>query len=681
MRATGRRFGRKEVSGISLSDGLWLGAVLIAASLPLIREIGFPVVACFVTSILLFFHGLREGKGVSPIVLWGMMLLGFGAVWLVHGTVIGMEPGVALFLGLFGVKMLELRKARDYQVVLSLGYFLLLCNLFLSSELNSSLLVFGLFLALGMVLHRFHLGGGRNKAASARTASWQLGKMLLQGAPIIILLFVFFPRAPQGFGLQLFRKQTTGMSDELRPGSVEELMSDHSLAFRVRFLGYDPRQSPYYWRGAVLWQSRGLEWYRGREREPMSRERPLGRQGRWIHHEVILEPHGGRWLLALDQPLMGPERSQLQLGRYLLSENRIHQRRLYEVFSGQLVEPISSWERQLALRLPNDEEVISQRLWDLARSWQGTPREKVLAAQRFFSSGGFRYTLSSGSYAGRDGWKMLDEFIFDRKIGFCSHYAAAYSSLMRMAGIPARTVIGYAGGEWNPIGGFYSIYQSDAHAWSEVWLEDEGWVRVDPTRFVPGAAGQSAAMPLQNVVPEAATEEDHGGVEGEGLSWMRQLSYQWATMNYRWTLWVLGYDSDVQREFFNSIGLHHYRRATIFFASLLVGGLGLAGLWWWLKRYSPEEPLARAYRRLGSKLARLGDERRPGETSTAYCERLLSRHPDLRPVLEPLFIRYRLLRYAPWKLEAPQEELARFCQEVAALDVGRRVEKPLEKVG
>jgi len=672
----GRRFGRGKVSEVTLGDGLWLGAVLIAASLPLMGAVGFPVVACFITAILLFLNGLREAKGVSRLVLWGMLLIGAGVVWFVHGSVVGMEPGVALFLGLFGVKILELRRARDYRVALSLGYFLLLCNLFISSELSVSLIVGCLFLVLGMTLHRFHFGNARHGSQALRIATGQVAKILVQGAPIILLLFFFFPRAPQGFGVQLFRKQTTGMSDELRPGTVEELVADGSLAFRVRFLGYDPKQSPYYWRGVVLWQSRGLEWYRGGFRDMLA-QGTTGRQGRWIHQEVILEPHGGYWLLALDQPLMGPERSRLQLGRYLLSRTRVDQRRLYEAFSGELVEPLSQMERAMALRLPRDEGAISQRLWDLADSWKGTPREKVAAAQRFFSSGGFQYTLSSGGYGHRDGWEMLDEFIFNRKVGFCSHYAAAYSSLMRMAGIPSRTIIGYAGGEWNPIGGFYSIYQSDAHAWSEVWLEDEGWVRIDPTRFVPGAAGQTPALPLQAVEEETAGDAVQGDFGGEGFLQMRRLSYQWAAINYRWTLWVLGYDHDVQREFFNSIGLYRFRTATIFLASLLAAGAVMAALWWWLRRPPAAEPLEMAYRQLGLKLARLGMERKPGETPAAYCERVVNLRPDLRPVLEPLFSRYALLRYAPWKLAVPEEDLAGFCREVAAFKPAKTVPEPV----
>ncbi len=666
-----RRLAHGEgVEGVGFRDGLSLMIVLFAGIIPLASTVGIPVFACFTTAILLFLRSIRRRRATPPFLRYALLLVSLSSVWLVHGSFVGMEPGVTLFVSLFAIKVIELRNRREYQTVASLGFFLLLCNLFISSDLSSSLWQGVVFISLCAVLQRFHADAGEEGTIPMRLVLRRVGAMLMMATPVILILFFFFPRLPQGFGMQLFHKQTTGMSDELSPGSVEEVVADGSLAFRVRFLNHDPKMAPFYWRGVVLWQSQGLEWTRGSY--ALEHPRFLRRRGsdqQFIHQEVILEPHGGRWLLALDQPVYGPEHSRLEAGRYLLSRSPVDQRRLYEAFSVvDLDEQLSAMEREVALKVPAREK-LPPRLLELVGQWKGDDRAKMIEAQRFFSTKGFTYTLESGSYDNRNGWRMLDEFLFERKRGFCSHYAAAFSSLMRLAGVPARAIIGYAGGDFNPAGGFYSIYQSDAHAWSEVWLEGEGWVRIDPTRYVPGGAEP------RNRVEAATSEESEAEAFTNGQAGftqqfpaLRRLGYQWAALNYRWTLWVLGYDRDVQRQFFNSLGLRHFHTVAIFGAALLVAGLVMAALWWWLMRWRQrEEPLLRAYRQLCKRLAEVTPERRPGETPSAYRERVLALRPDLRPALDPLFAQYQLLRYAPWKLEDPKAALSTFREAVAAL--------------
>ena len=660
-------FSREPILGIRFWDSLWLGASLILASLLLLPTIGLPVFACFTTAVLLHLQGVGRGLSFAPALRWVLLLFNLGCVWWIHGSFVGMEPGIAVFMALFSVKILELRNLREYQSAIVLGYFLLFCTLYVSHELFAFLYAGAVFCLLTATLLRAHSIGHERPGPLIRACA----SMLLQTVPIIVLLFLFFPRFPEGFGLQIFRKQTTGMSDRLSPGAVENLIEDGSLAFRVRFAEGTPMlRLPHYWRGVVLWHCEGLEWDRGEFREIAVPHLSEAERALLIEQEIVLEPHGERWLLALDRPYLGPEGSSLRSGHYLLSNAPINHRRLYRVFSGNLPGALSPRERKVALMV--DEQEVPEAIRALAQSWQGTPRERVQAAQRYFAENGFRYTLASGSYPEGNGWKMMERFLFERKRGFCSHYAAAFSSLMRLAGVPSRAIIGYAGGERNPVGEFLSIHQSDAHAWSEVWLDGEGWVRIDPTLYVPNANLASNA-PTREAVAEQEAAAFTGDQEAVARApWIKRFQYEWAALNYRWTRWVLGYDQDAQRSFLRSLGLRSVATGLVVLVltvSLAMGLLWL-GLWW--RNYLREDPLVQAYRRLCRKLARVAPARRASEPPGRYQERVLTVRPDLRPLLEPLFARYQRLQYAPWQEADFKAALRAFQREVRQLVIPAR---------
>jgi len=658
-------FSREPILGIRFWDSLWLVASLLLAALLLLPVVGLPVFACFTTAALLHLQGVGRGLSFPPVLRWLLLLFNLGCVWWMHGSFVGMEPGIAVFMALFSVKILELRNLREYQASIVLGYFLLFCTLYVSHDLFAFLYAGAVFCLLTATLLRAHSMGHERYGLLIRTSA----SMLLQTVPIILLLFLFFPRLPEGFGLQIFRKQTTGMSDRLTPGAVEDLVADGSLAFRVRFAEGTPMlRLPHYWRGVVLWDCDGLEWNRGEFRELAPPALSRSERASLIEHEVVLEPHGERWLLALDRPYYGPDGSSLRIGQYLLSRTPINHRRLYRVFSGTVREELSPAERKAALEV--DSARVPASVAALARSWQGTPRERMEAAQRYFAQNGFRYTLASGSYPDRDGWQMMERFLFERKRGFCAHYAAAFSSLMRLAGVPARAIIGYAGGERNPIGEFFSIYQSDAHAWSEVWLEGEGWVRVDPTRYVT-----NTNLPRNLASPQATAEQEAAAFTGdqsamERASWLKRFEYEWAALNYRWTRWVLGYDQDAQRSFLQRLGLRSLTTALVALVLTVAASMGLLwlGLRWrnWLR----EDPLVRSYRRLCHKLARVAPARTPSEPPGRYLERVLIFRPDLRPALEPLFVRYERLQYAPWKEADLPAAVREFRDGVRRLRIG-----------
>jgi len=656
----------ERVSGIGLQDALWLGLPLILAAFPLAPVLGMPVVVFYIACALLHLGCVYFGKTLPMVAIWAVLLVGVAGVVAIHESMVGLQAGTAVFLVLCGTKLLETRTRREYEVLCCLGYFLILGDLLDTQDLLLCIYATVLFCLVTVALLRFHstlpsrIGQTRQERPPLFFPLWRtLAETMLQALPIILILFVFFPRAPLGFGLQLFRRTLTGMSDSLEPGSVEKLVQNGSLAFRVHFLQGDPGRAPFYWRGVVLWKCEGMTWEKGRD----GREQTTGAKSatRPIRQEVVLEPHGKRWLFSLDAPASFPKGARLQLGRYLLSNHPVDYQQLYQVTSGD--EPDRIPAENDGLRLGGGGDAIPARILALAQSWKGTPKEKVLAAERFFSQG-FTYALDCGRYQG-SGWRMLDHFLFERKVGFCSHYAAAFASLMRIAGVPARVVMGYHGGELNPLGGFYSVYQSDAHAWCEVWLDGIGWKRIDPTAVVTGVALDDLSRATQAGATSGPASQDEWARSGL----FRQVRYQWEALSYQWAVWVLGYDHDVQEDLLRRTGLRRFGILAVFSWSWIVILLFLAGLWFFLRWRSrrTEDPLARSYETLCRKLARRGLTRDPAEPAAAYFERVIGQRPDWQPALEPLFGAYILLRYAHWKLEDSAAVLHRFRQGVREL--------------
>jgi len=391
------------------------------------------------------------------------------AIFASYGSLKGVEPGISLLVVLVALKVLEAHTAREFQVMVLMGWVLCLCGFFLSQDFEIALSLLTAFALLLVALIQFYRG-------SSPGAFWPplrtTCKILLQAAPLVVLLFVLFPRINTGlrFDFRANRSANTGFSDRLSPGSIAALANSSDIAFRAEFPGRTstpPGQM--YWRGAVMWHCDGLEW-----RAPYvpvsitSRGRGTGElsRGNAIRQRITLAPHGARWMFALDRPFEEPPGAILARGDYLWSVQTIRKARRYEVVSslGAAGKELTPGERREALEVP---PWISPAVRELAQSWttqNSNPRTVVNSALQFFQARGFRYSLSPGEYRKSD----LEQFLFHRRIGFCEHYAASFATLMRLAGIPARVVVGYLGGEYNDLGHFFLVRQADTHAWCEV---------------------------------------------------------------------------------------------------------------------------------------------------------------------------------------------------------------------
>src|SRR5438445_1821590 len=475
---------------------LWLAAALLFTLPPMFGSLVRWVPYVFLLALAMKFWMEPRGYRLRFATLKLMLAaMGLFAIFASYGSLKGVEPGISLLVVLVSLKVLEAHTAREFQVMVLMGWVLCLCGFFLSQDFVIALSLLTAFALLLVALIQFYRG-------SSPGAFWPplgtTGKILVQAAPLIVLLFVLFPRINTGLRVDFRanRLANPGFSDRLSPGSIAALANSSEIAFRAEFPGTSTRPSgPMYWRGVVMWRCNGMEWRAPYMPRPKSSSSTLESAGsgslpvpsasaKEIQQRITLAPHGARWMFALDRPIKAVPGAILARGDYLWNLQPIRKSRRYDVVSSEFSgNEITAKERAEALEMPAS---ISPAVRTLAQSWRVQNRDSraaVNSALQFCRTQGFSYSLTPGEY------DDLEEFLFRRRVGFCEHYAASFATLMRLAGIPARVVVGYLGGEYNDLGHFFLVRQADTHAWCEDWLPEKGWSRGDPTAAVaPGRA-------------------------------------------------------------------------------------------------------------------------------------------------------------------------------------------------
>ena len=521
-----------------------------------------------------------------------LLLLASGATYATHHTLLGRDAGVNFIVLLLALKTLEMRGRRDAFVVFFLGFFTLLCNFFFSQSLLTAMAMVVGLLGLLTALVNHHMPVGRPPLAqAARTA----GGMALLGAPIMVLLFVLFPRIAPLWGLPGDAQSgRTGLSNSMQVGNVASLAQDSSVAMRIRFEGPVPPQRELYFRGPVLSHFDGREWRPLRSSFPAALQLSSGLQvnGEAVRYEVTMEGNEQRWL-----PLLDAAPSRPQLAEYEVRMDADLQWRSERPINGLVRFSAQSHTRfrhgpqQYVLGLQDLLDLpagYNPRTLQLAQDMRRTPAlaradtpTLVAAVMERLRTGGYVYTLEPGLF-GRD---SADEFWFDRKQGFCEHITSSFVLLMRALDVPARVVTGYQGGEPNAVDGLWTVRQSDAHAWAEVWMAGQGWVRVDPTSAVsPGRTGtQQRLVPQRGVVAQAL-----GAISPRFEINLRAL---WEASNNRWNQWVLNYSQSRQLKLLQDIGFEapSWQDLGTLLLACVVGASLLGALWahWSRSRQDP----------------------------------------------------------------------------------------------
>ncbi len=565
------------------------------------------------------------------------------AIFINYGTLIGRDSGTALLVMMMGLKLVELRQRRDVLVLMFLAYFLLITHFIFSQTIPMAIYVMTcawLLLSLHIHLTSKQL---RPVKHSLRTAA---GLMLL-ALPLMLALFVLFPRIEGpiwGLPKDAYAGMT-GLGDSMSPGAISSLSQSDAIAFRVKFDDPVPATDKRYWRGPVLWMTDGRNWNLGPELQPAAAQSAISvARDSAVNYTVTLEPHNQKWLFALDLPATGNEYGQISSDLQLVAPKPIRKRLKYHTVSyldyntGEL----TAFERKLALSLPKGR---NPRTISLGRSLQINSRsdaEVIQKALAIFRQQPFVYSLRPPLL---DSNNPSDQFLFETRTGFCEHFASSFTMLMRAAGIPARVVTGYQGAELNPVDDYYIVRQRDAHAWAEIWLPEQGWLRIDPTAAVAPERIERSI----NIAQISAGAVQFNLPHSDMLAnvW-QQLNLNLDAINNRWNQLVLGYGPNQQREFLQNLGLDitNWRKLAWVFL-LLVGGLFLIiSAFVLIPRHKQIDPVVKYYRRFCRKLAKRGLPKAENETAHAFAQRVKTSRPDLSDKIDRITQLYNHLRYA-----------------------------------
>ena len=643
-------------------DTLFLLCVIAWVIAPQVNVL--PAWASLMAAGLLLWRGWLAFAGRPLPGRWtvaALLVVAVAGTVFTHRTILGRDAGVTLIVMLLALKMLELRARRDALVVFFLGFFTMLSNFFFSQSLFTAAAMLVALLGLLTALVNAHMPVGRPPLSRAlRTA----GTMALLGAPVMVALFLLFPRMAPLWGMPSDTMAgRSGLSGVMKVGHIATLALDDSVALRVRFdtpNGAAPPQSDLYFRGPVFGAFDGSEW---RPLPPRPGDLSQARasaaaqlrvRGQPVRYEVTLEPHQRPWLLLLDatvdKPTVAGMDTFMTQDLQWLTTRAITDVVRYQAQSHPQFEhgpsaptaglraytelPTGFNPRTLALaqQLRNDPQLNPQPAQDNAEAL-------VNAALARLRTGGYTYTLEPGVY----GQHTADEFWFDRKAGFCEHIASAFVVLMRALDIPARIVTGYQGGDRNPVDNLWTVRQSDAHAWAEVWLAGRGWVRVDPTGAVsPGRTGAFERLRA----PQGAFAAAVGTVISLGLA--QNLRAVWEAVNNRWNQWVLNYTQSRQLDLLKALGFESpsWQDLTMVLGFLvLIAAIG--GLGWGLWERSQHDPWLRLLARARQRLARAGLPLPQTLPPRAMAERVRARFGAPAAGVADWLLRLEHLRYAP----------------------------------
>ena len=644
---------------VDFRNMLWLTAALALVAAPHVQRLPLWVML-FAAALALW--RLYLGSTNHPLprktLIMLVVLVAAAAVFLNYRTLFGRDAGVSLLVVMLALKLLETESRRDALLLILLAYFLIVTNFLYSQTIPTALYMLGCLWIVTAAMIACNYARSR---PDYRTPLRSAALMLAQAAPLMLALFLLFPRAtgPLWRLPQDAHGGVSGLSDTMTPGSVARLTLSDDVAFRVEFKSSIPPARSMYWRGPVLWDFDGRTWTMPRSFPQANPE--FESLSPAVEYTVTVEPHNRLWLFGLDLPSAAPQGAIVSRDFQLRSVAPVVNRTRYEMqsyleYRTGLDERRNALER--ALQLPESANPRTVRFAKELRNRHSTDAALMREVLLMFRNENFHYTLEPPPL----GPHSVDEFLFDTRRGFCEHYASAFAVIMRAAGIPARIVTGYQGGEVNPFGSYLIVRQADAHAWTEVWLPEEGWARVDPTAAVSPLriqSGIAAAVPRTDPLPLL--------VRGD-YPWLRQLQFTWDSVANRWNQWVLGYNPERQRWVLSRVGIDEATWRTLGLILVAVtGGVMLVLLPFMLSALKTRrsDPVARAYARFCAKLGRIGLPRAAAEGPCDYAARLTRARPALAASVAPITALYVALRYGNRCSEEAVHELERRVRQLS----------------
>ena len=582
-------------------------------------------------------QNLGKLREMPKWVLIPLVFLGGIGVFAEYWTIVGRDAGLALLTVMTSFKFLECKRHRDLLILVFLCYFLIATHFLFSQSIFTAGLMFVTLIVITATLITINQRDDKIDLRQLLTSS---ARLVALSVPLMLILFVLVPRVPGPlWGISSEQRGgVTGLSNHMSPGQISNLIRSNEVAFRVDFEDKVPAQSMLYWRGPVMAQYNGSRWYRAR-RQVLNRFN-LTVSEPAVKYTVTLEPNGEHWLLALDMPTKLVPDSVMTEDFQLISTKKINDllrysmesRLAYQVGKNESLEYLG-----LTLEYPTNRNPETISLGKSLAERFDRNEDIIDAVLTMFREQEYFYTLRPPTL----GDDTVDEFLFGTRRGFCEHYAGSFALLMRAAGIPARVVTGYQGGEYNNVGNYLIVRQSDAHAWTEVWLENRGWVRIDPTAAV------SPSRIEQGLDDALSDDESIFRIQNRNPLF-GNLLYNWDNLQHSWNDWVINYDNRKQRNFLSKLELGIENWSDMVFALIFLL-LSVTGLFWLIVRYRERPPKPEAYeilfKRVLKKLSKRGFQKRPSEDTRAFLERVADRDFPQREQLAGIVELYNRIKY------------------------------------
>jgi len=637
---------------------VWMLAAQIAVIVPHVPRLPVWVtlicVGCGLWRVMVY-----QGRWSYPgrwtkvvFVIAGLVGIGVGY----QGRVYGLEPAVALLVIAFVLKLLEMQHKRDAYIVILLGYFVAITEfLFFQSIPYALYILFSVVLITAALIGLNQTQSHRQPLKTLKLAA----TLMVQSIPMMLVLFVLFPRISPLWTVPLESQAAkSGVTDRMSPGDIASLSLSPELAFKASFNGPVPGPSQLYWRGLVLENYDGKTWTRrtnltdGIWRDSQTMPvwaKHIERLGDTQSYSIILEPTRQNWLFSLAAADLSANADIAMLDDYTLAY--VHRRGVttkfkYAVTSDleyRLETDLSDEVRQRTTNLPSGSNPRARELANLLYAAATSDADYVNRVLIYYADEEFVYTLAPPVLGDND----IDEFLFDSQRGFCEHYAGSFVFMMRAAGIPARIVLGYQGGEYNALANYIAVHQFDAHSWAEVWYEGRGWVRVDPTRMVSPERIQRG---LESAVADENTflaNSPLSWLKYRQLLWLQDLRQQLDAIGHYWDNWVVGYNPRTQLEFLSTYfeNINASRLGLLMLTTFFVL-LGIVALFVLRTRNTRLlTAVDQQYLRFCQLLAKQGLVRQTGEGPWSYNERVSQTRPDLAPVVTRVTREYTRMNY------------------------------------
>jgi len=556
-----------------------------------------------------------------------------------HSGIFGRDAGTMIFITALGLKLLEIKSQRDLYLISYLA-FIVAASQFLYLQ-NIAMAIYILFVCISLLATLLSINGASLKNSQSIKKS---AIILMQAIPLMIVLFIFFPRieAPRWSFLDDNNQARSGLSDSLEPGSISKLSLSGEVVFRAKFTGKIPPNQERYWRGPVFSYTDGKRWTASKNTYYKRFLDTVKFSGDAYQYSILMEPQIKNWVYALDMPAKYSS---------ALHKNAVHQLITHKPFNKPAEYIISSYanyntgyitktEYKDNLQMPAPPAKRIKQLVKKLGGFQQTPEQYINKVFQHFHNENFQYTLMPPLL--KD--KPIERFLFESKAGFCGHYASAFTILMRVAGIPARIVTGYQGGSYNTNGKFIEVRSANAHAWAEVWIEGKGWVRFDPTTAVAPERVNSGVN-IEQQISQQTISFAPIQLDSQSMSLLKSIRQLWSSADYSWQRWIINYSRSNQMNLLSGFGidtlkkLFYYFLGVVVFISLITALLVLRSS---KRKLTAEQKL---YAQACEKLAKLQIIKAPSEGENDFLNRVKQTAPQIAEPFQLITQYYVQIRY------------------------------------